>query len=613
MSYAFFTLTLNGTKQNSIRVGKLSLNLTEGTVIHLENALPTSIETALQETPYHFTVENNGTTEAEYTLTLKNTGTLTDPYSFNYALKKDGQIITVENLLYVGENNPFFKGTISPGETATYDLYIWLDYNEDGSNITEGQYYEGTLLLESYQQKERKLSDYVYHACDGKEDCLREVEGTTYFQTKYYYSHSFNTKYVWYSGNLWFITGYDENGNMKAVSTENVTYIPWGTTVDYTGSYVEHWLQNKFLPTLNNYQKFLVTDYTWNYSTEVASNTFDGLIGNDKLVTGPVGLLNKRDIFYSSDGNDAYTVGDEINQVLPYRSYLGTPTNKGNLWVSGMSFWALGYYVLGSTNYSPGIAPSVVFRNDVIVLSGDGTEKDPYRLKGDTYGKNGELLNKRKGGEYVAFGDGLNYMYRMMGVENDSPKIVSAYPLTKIELTSSSEGYKTFQYFSNLTEVKNNRMPYVINGANALGYDATSTNYPIAYFLNHDFLSPLNGYLTSDNLAMIATNQTWYTGTVTGSDSYENAKDPSKQVTATVALPSLGDSYSAIGKFESTFISNSSRKNLLLTNNGSSLYTYSPIGTSGAAQLTPTFYLKNNVKIKSGRGTRLDPYILTME
>ena len=71
-SYAWFTLTIEGTKTNTLRVGNLALTLDdESSVgIHDENALPMLDEDGEKTDPYHFTLKNEGNLASEYTIYL---------------------------------------------------------------------------------------------------------------------------------------------------------------------------------------------------------------------------------------------------------------------------------------------------------------------------------------------------------------------------------------------------------------------------------------------------------------------------------------------------------------------------------------------------------------
>ncbi len=595
-SYAFFTLTKTGEKQNIIKIGKLSLSLSEGidSGIKLENAVPTTIDKGLSGTPYHFSITNDGTVDANYNVYLDNTGTIEDPFMFYYALKKNGKIIVLD---YLNSFDVLSFGVISPGETVDYDLYIWLDYNDDGSSITSGQYYQGTIRVESTQQRVQKLSDYIKRACDGTNNCMNESDGFTYFKQNYYGSDT-TKKYIWYSGKLWLVTGYDSDGN------------------------VESWLNEEFLPTLDNYQKYLVVDYSWNYSTLSSTGAqYQTPIGKETIVKSPVGLLNTWDVFQASDGDNSMTGADTIisGNIGGSHYYLGNANLEGKVAVAGSGLISYGLYELGSTTM-PGVTPSVVFNKNAKVASGIGTKENPYLLDGTISTGSGYLLNSVPSGSYVALGNGLNYSYRISRVENGLTKVTSTYPLMVKKVTDTSEDYNNLIVYrtgtaqANATNTFYYRTYAYLVGSTELNYDATSKNYPLAYFLNQDFLGLLNGYFSIEDLNFIATNRKWYLNSVSSTESYKNALGTSgTAVTATVGLPSLAERSWDLESHPLVSSTNGGYRNMLMTHNGTQFYYFNPKHTSGSfATVIPSFYLKENVVIKSGRGTKNDPYILRL-
>ena len=90
ISYALFTVVLNGTKRNRITTGNLGLTLTdingniepEGLAINLENTVPITDEEGVETEAYQFVVTNTGTIPASYKLHLVDDGvnTLKDEY-----------------------------------------------------------------------------------------------------------------------------------------------------------------------------------------------------------------------------------------------------------------------------------------------------------------------------------------------------------------------------------------------------------------------------------------------------------------------------------------------------------------------------------------------------
>ena len=67
------------------------------------------------------------------------TGTLSTPYALNPNVKTEEGIDTSYSLE---------AGTLAPGESKTFNLYLWI--NENANNSIMGQNFEGKVLVYSY-------------------------------------------------------------------------------------------------------------------------------------------------------------------------------------------------------------------------------------------------------------------------------------------------------------------------------------------------------------------------------------------------------------------------------------------------------------------------------
>lgn len=157
-SYAWLTLTLNGTKTNVLKSGTLSLVLDDksSTGISMLTELPTSDFYGLETTPYTFTLENNGDLASGYTIYLDDVALqagesrLMDS-SIKYNLVKDNTSISTELLSTTGTNpsRVLTTGIIEPGDKYTYELRLWLDYDTPSSEM--GKVFRGKIRVEASQ------------------------------------------------------------------------------------------------------------------------------------------------------------------------------------------------------------------------------------------------------------------------------------------------------------------------------------------------------------------------------------------------------------------------------------------------------------------------------
>ena len=167
ISFALFTITLNGTKKNRIATGRLSLRITdrqghdetEGYAIDLVNAIPTSDEDGIkQNDKYEFNVENDGTIPAKYDLYVKVLSSTLDASKVKFFLEEDGQRVTANPELITAGNTATDDGYIiyridndlvNVDENHEYTLRIWLDEAADNSAMNKS--FEAQLYLSGRQ------------------------------------------------------------------------------------------------------------------------------------------------------------------------------------------------------------------------------------------------------------------------------------------------------------------------------------------------------------------------------------------------------------------------------------------------------------------------------
>ena len=301
--------------------------------------------------------------------------------------------------------------------------------------------------------------------------------------------------YIWYSGKLWRVVSVDPSDNsVKLITQWNISAIPYNeeNNTVFEGSYMQQWLNDTtvdgFLGNLRDYEKFIKTDSVWNATlttetTKPAKTT---------MVTSAVGLLNIYEYITTCKNTTNEVV--YLNNGLPW--YTLTPANSTGVWY-------VDEYGYDSDSISSdlsragwyGIRPVINLKPDVEIISGTGTESDPYRLKGDDgTPESGTKLATRYSGEYIRFGTGENNLYQIVSHEIEgTTKIVSTAPLKE------DGEYKILEF--------GKRPIYSINSS-------------IGSFLNGEYLTS-EIYLTSSQKNMIEDNITWYLGEV---DMYQNYK-----------------------------------------------------------------------------------------
>ncbi len=591
ISYAWLSITLTGQKTNVIKVGNLDLVLDETTSngITMENGVAITDEEGLATDGSTFSLINNGDADICYELylddmDLESGETRVADKFIKFSLDKGTTTGTPKVLTSIGTNpnRLLDSGTISSGETINFNLRMWFNSEEDGNY--SGQVFRGKLRVEAAQCEIQTAADTIL-ANLGENGAINTSDPDQTFITG-----EDPNNYIWYSGKLWRAVSIDPDDNsVKLVTQWNISAIPYnesGNTA-FEGSYMEQWLNDTsvdgFLGNLREPEKFIKTDSVWNATmTEETTKPAE-----TTMVEDTVGLLN----IYE------YTMG-----------YSGADYSYGYL-NNGLYWWTLTPYSTSDVHcfaydvgadynspiYADGVRPSINLKSSVKVVSGDGSENNPYRLEGDNDSNlNGTLLNTRYSGEYIKFGEGENTLYRIVSHETSGlTKITSAEPL------KSGGTFVTSAFGSNTT---------------------FSSSNTIGTFLNGDYLT---SYVGDSYSNMIEPSTTWYLGTVGDGTSYKLAKyadinmssTTSSTTEARVGLLRLGELMS--GQFD-RYGNNTTYWTLTpySTSYVRSVYSngdtsnYSPSSTYGTR---PSMNLKSSVIITGGSGTKSDPFTLSLE
>ena len=348
---------------------------------------------------------------------------------------------------------------------------------------------------------------------------------------------------------------------------------------------------------LRETDKFIVTDAKWDATID------DRVLGNitrpngTTIVTDTVGLLNM------------YEYQTSYRGTMLGSGYL----NNGNTWVTLTPYDSLNMIIINNNGLQQtvalesnfGIRPAINLKSEIKIVSGDGTEDNPYRLKGDNDSYlSGVKLNTRYSGEYISFGEDENNLYRIASHETEGlTKITSAEPL------KSSGNFITCTFDSD----------------GNVNYSSDTT---IGTFLNGEYLT---SYVGDNYRNMIEPSTTWYLGRVSDRASYRLAKYSStteftsNQTTAQVGLLRLGELMSS--QFERYVVKGESSITGLTTN----YWTLTPYNTNSVHRVRehgytddftiytsinsvkPAMNLKSNVVITGGSGTKSDPFTIALQ
>ncbi len=588
ISYAFINQTLTGTKKQVVTAGNLELELKEGEIITLENALPMYDEVGMIGKPFEFTLRNKTAQNADYVLKLKNLTEGTnklDTSIVKYGLTKDES--TTKDLLSNLTDNVIDTGTLTENQTVSYSLRLWIDSSVEDEAQIKGKSLSYKIEVDAtLGASVAKSIVFDTIAENLGENCKTYDDGTDTFLVG-----QCSKNYVWYSGKLWrVVLKNNETGAVKMV-TDNaiatITYNVYGQ-VDFENSYMDQWLNQEFLPTLHDYQDYLVVDSTWDATLD--NSTTPSRPAGTTQVSRTVGLLNAYEYYTTYNNSDNLATSNTVYLNNSVDWHLMTPYDARNVRYvndSGYSHWH-------TTTNGGGGRPSVNLQNGIRITSGSGTKSEPYKLEEDS-GKinNGTtLLSTRYSGEYVTFN---NELYRIVTTENNLTKITA---VDKPDTLSSN-------YFHSANAA--------ITFANA------SIKTDLENYYQNNVVEPYK--------SMIAPNTAWYLGAVGSEVNYKASicKTVNQEVstsacertdaltTSNVGLPRVGEMFtSQITRGTKAFFwiltPYSTSGGVWCVRAAGNLYSTGPGNSFG---VRPSIYLKSNVVIAStnaGDGTYEHPY-----
>ena len=574
-SYAMFTVNKEKNQAISIITGNLTYDLkVDGTT---SNEL----------------VVANGETKT-FTVTLTNPNNRTARFNFYYVGDlADG--LTAGYVVEEGVNTPpeatgVNLETSGVGSSQTYTIKVT---NNSGSSktITLGvevglDYNDLTLPSNGhlFEEVNNGISSILLA------DSANNIDTINPDQT--FITGTDPNNYIWYSGKMWRAVSINPKDNtVKMVTDYSMTKIPYNSTTgsSFSGSHAEEWLNDTteegFLGNLRDPESFIKSDSEWNTSlvSDVNSNLPD-----TSSVTATVGLLN---IYEYQIAKSYLSVADGFGSL----NY----SNSTNVWcINGTNTYSY------NQSYSIFLAPAVNLIGNIEITKGNGTKENPYRLAGDSDDNlDGTLLNTRYSGEYISFGVAPNNLYRIVSKVNGLVKIVS----------------NTVLYDLNL----NRPIMLIYSDANTRFF---STSVGIGSFLNNDFVDSSNGYLTQNQISMIASGS-WDSEMIIAikeGDSYKNAISPMKVGYYKAAILRMGEQFSGLdgdsyGYWLITPYSGTPTTYIRIVARGTGPDWLTPAtsqtsdgATYGTPGLRAALYLDSSIVITGGDGTEENPFTIAL-
>ena len=499
-----------------------------------------------------------------------------------------------DKLVYLNLSNEDVKNNSSLDDDIK-DYLKYIDVNGKILLLKKNDYISYLKMTSKF------VKDQIIESINNPSDssCRTKVveDGITYISgTK----ECIDFNYVWYSGKLWRVTAIYPDGTMKMITDDVITTISYNSSDNvnfYTDnenkSYMYQWLNEDFLDTLYNYENIIVTDSKWNSLTTTSGSTkiIEGATGVT-TTTAPVSLFNSYE-YYMSYKNDSVLEG---YLDIGYEWWLLNPYSTSYVWYVNYR----GDHKYHNQTSELAVRPSINLKSGIQLSGGSGTKTDPYTIAGDkeevTSGTT--LLNTRSSGEYVKFN---NELYRIVSIENEITKInkndyvrdTSNNVLKKQFSTSVTYGGGTTDDY----------WDYYLNNTWYNALDTTSKNM----IVESTYYMPIVSIWTSYKKALCATAS----NTVTT----KNCKKTTSTWIGLVGLPRYGEMFASqqgSGYSSSSNIGLMNPSHPLEVRGVNSSGCGSNIELTGAFAVRPSINLKSSIKITGGKGTRNNPFEISL-
>lgn len=374
--------------------------------------------------------------------------------------------------------------------------------------------------------------------------------------------------YVRLSNMLYRVYGLDSNNNIILVAAEDVS------NVNYTK--LNEWLNKYYYNHLNDFTKKLIVKNKY-CNMKITDTTTD--------TTECSGYTDKVNIFVPSvvEVNKA-AAGNENFMKTYTMSWVGNSGDDGKAYITRSFFSAENEgksFIAYDTTYNFGVRPMFTIKGNISAVSGDGSITDPYTFGDSTPIKGGEELNNASTGEYVNISGDL---YRVIDVENGYTKVIAEDSITRSsELVLAVPTIAATELTYN-PKVKGS-VAYIINNESGQYIDTS-------YFVNHNVKVPV---YKKDIIYGEEVKTEKYKAKVFAPNMYEMF---SAQVNA---YGHVSHGYWYLNTSKTSFYISA------ITDIGVPLNKETRYLSFG---IRPCAYIKDNVIVTSGLGTRNNPYII---
>ncbi len=404
------------------------------------------------------------------------------------------------------------------------------------------------------------------------EESLSNVVREATSDTNGYYKGDALNNYVMFNNMTFRIVKINSNNTVTIASDEVLANVDYTNDGRFADSSLDSWLNDYFYNLLESKYKKIITSSKW---------CDDVLSADNYMATECSRSSAKRNVGILSIQDYNNTLADDIS-FLDFGGivwYANLDSNNNPWTMTNLYDYPLKSEPMNQ-EYLFNVRPAVTLKKNTKVLSGDGSEADPYILVENDSARRNTLINERQIGEYINYS---GYTWRIAGINDDTTEIIMTGVVTnddvELQIGYNNSGAKV----------------YNPNKKGNIGYQV---------------INEMTKYVSTDLFTKTKVEVPIYNNKVT----YKGKKD-TKTYNNIVTIPSVFDIFTAKGDNSSDggywYIDSSKEDGVKTVMYPAGTVTYTTVTDDRTEGVKIKAYLKSDVFITDGDGSLEHPYTIS--